>query len=231
MKAKILFTIGLSLLTNTIIAQEIKNVNPKGNLYFGAEIGLNQIYSHQVEGLKSSFQGGILTEYYFSRRWSLSARLKYFETGVSFYQPDTRNTSFAGSWVSSGTAESFGNFNGAVISIPVNIKWESRIYKNLLCNLKLGFAYNTEIKSNYGNYSNNFDKNYFTKQYVGFNGGIGLSYFINNKMALYFDFENFNGGSKGNTPAKGLFGKATSYPTDNLLFNFGIKYNFKKIKE
>lgn len=46
-------------------------------------------------------------EYYTGRHWSLSARIKYFKTGVV-----------------NKVNSSIGIFNGAVISMPLNIKWE-----------------------------------------------------------------------------------------------------------
>jgi hypothetical protein len=223
MKSKIIVILLLSLLSNKIISQVIENVNPKGNWYFGAEIGTNKINSFSAGGTKNSFQAGILSEYYFARHWSLSGRIKYYKTGVSFYKPDTHT----GSWFDLGTDERFGNFNGAVISIPLNIKWEFRIYKNLAGNLKLGYAYNIECKSNYGNYSENLKTDY-PKQYGGFNSSYGLNYFINKKTALYLDVEFYSGASKGYSD--GFFGK-NYYYTENVLLNFGIKYNFKKDKE
>ena len=223
MRSKLVIMLFLSLISNKIISQEIENVNPKGNWYFGAEIGSNNINSFSAGGNKNSFQAGVLSEYYFSRHWSLSGRIKYFKTGVSFYKPNT----YSGGWINLGSEESFGNFDGAVISIPLDIKWEFRIYKNLAGNLKLGYAYNIETKSNYGNYSENLKTDY-PKQYGGFNIGYGLNYFMNKKTALYLDVEFYSGGAKGYSD--GFFGK-NYYYTQNVLINLGIKYNFKKDQE
>jgi len=46
-----------------------------------------------------------MAEYYFANSWSLFGRIKYFKTGLSF-----------------SSSSSFGQFNGAVISIPLNVK-------------------------------------------------------------------------------------------------------------
>lgn len=208
--------ISLSLISNKIISQTSEIVNPKGKWFFGVEMGTNKINSFSNGESKTSFQGGILTEYYFARHWSLSGRVKYFETGVSFNQS---NSSLFGVPL---TDASSGTFKGNVIAIPINIKWEFRIYKNLGANLKLGYAYNLETKSVYSNYSNNLSTDY-PKQYGSVNSGIGLNYFINNKTALYLDVERYYGGTKGN--AETILGK-TSYEVENSLLSFGVKYSF-----
>ena len=212
----------MSFLSNKIISQTNEIINPKGKWFFGAEIGINKISSFSTGESKNSFQGGILTEFYFAKHWSLSGRIKYYHTGVSFYKPNTHT----GSWLDLGTDESFGNFKGAVISIPLNIKWEFRIFKNLGGSLKLGYAYNIESTSNYGNYSANLNTDY-PKQYGSSNAGYGLNYFMNKNTAVYLDVEFYSGTTKGYSD--GLFGR-NSYNTENYLINFGIKYNFKKDK-
>lgn len=222
MKYKILIIVVLSFLSNKIISQTNEIINPKGKLFFGAEIGINKISSFSTGEPKYSFQGGILTEFYFARHWSLSGRIKYYDTGVSFYKPDTHS----GSWFDLGTDASFGNFKGDVISIPLDIKWEFRINKNLGGSFKIGYAYNIESRSNYSNYSVNL-KTDFPKQYGSANAGYGLNYFISKNMAVYLDVEFYSGTTKGYSD--GFFGR-NSYNTENDLINFGIKYNFKKGK-
>lgn len=223
MKNKIVVCILFVWFSNSIFSQTKENVNPKGNWFFGAEIGTNKINSFEIEPSKTSFQIGFISEYYFARHWSLSGRIKYFNTGVSFYKPSTHS----GSWLDLGSDESFGSFNGTVIAFPIDIKWEFRIFKNLGGSLKLGSAYTIETYRNYGNYSSNINTN-FPQQYGSFNVGWGLNYFINKKVAVYLDVENYSGASKGHSD--GLFG-GKSYNTQNQLVNFGIKYNFKKNKE
>ncbi|MCK0180610.1 porin family protein [Flavobacteriaceae bacterium S0862] len=216
MKA-ILIIIVLSLLSNKITSQTNEIVNPKGKWFFGVEMGTNKINSFYSGETKTSFQGGILTEYYFARHWSMSARIKYFETGVSFNQP---NSSLFGIPL---TDAGSGTFKGNVIAIPIDIKWEFRIYKNLGANLKLGYALNMETKNTYSNYSSNLSTDY-PKQYGSVNAGVGLNYFINKKMAVYIDVEKYNGSNKGHTES--ILGKS-SYEVENVLMNLGIKYSFK----
>lgn len=166
-----------------------------------------------------SFQVGVLAEYYFARHWSLSGRIKYFETGVSFYDAGTNGISgYIFSY--SGSPSYNGNFKGAEIAIPLNIKWEFRLYKNLGGNFKFGFAHTIETKYEYSNYSKNLNPDDYPTEYQSLNLGYGFNYFINKKIAVYIDFEYYYGGySKGNGHANA-----------NDLTNFGIKYNFKKQK-
>jgi hypothetical protein len=222
MKYRILMILVLSFISNKIISQTNEIINPKGKWFFGAEIGTNEITSFSNGESNNSFQGGILAEFYFARHWSLSGRFKYYNTGVSFYQPNTHT----GGWIDLGTDESYGNFKGAVLSIPLDIKWEFRINKNLGGSLKVGYAHNIETSSNYGKYSANANTN-FPKQYGSSNAGYGLNYFLKKNIAVYLDVEFYSGAAKGYS--NGFFGK-TSYNTLNHLTNFGIKYNFKKDK-
>lgn len=210
-------------LSNTLFSQTNEIVNPKKNWFFGAEIGLNKINSYSFGESKNSFQGGLLAEYYFARHWSLSGKIKYFKTGVSFYKPNTHS----GGFFDLGSDESFGNFKGEVISIPLNLKWEFRIYKNLGGSLKFGIAANFETKSLYGAYSPNAKTDY-PKQYGSIITGYGFNYFLNKQMALYLDIEVNSGAVKGTSD--GFFGSNT-YLTSNNLTNFGIKYNFKNQKK
>ena len=219
---KIIFVIVIFCI-NLVCAQSAKTdlINPENNWYFGVEIGSNNITSFHFKQSDQSFQGGVLAEYHFAKHWSLSARIKYFKTGVSFYKPDTHS----GSWFDLGTDAYFGSFYGSEINIPVNIKWDFRIYKNFSGNLKFGLGYGFETESNYENYSPNLNTNDYSKTHGSLITGYGFNYFINHKMAVYIDYEFIYGVSKGYS--KGLFG-SKDYSTKNTLFNIGIKYNFKK---
>jgi hypothetical protein len=215
-------------LTNKITAQINENVNPRGNYFFGAEVGLNTINSLTLNESNKSIQGGILAEYYFAKHWSLSGRIKYFKTGVSFHKPEYKSTSSSqgmGPNLSGlfDNDEYLGRFEGAVISFPLDIKWEFRIYKNLSGNLKLGYAYNIETKNDYVNYTNNVRTDYPT-HYGSSNTGFGFNYFINKKSSIYIDFENYFGAEKGRVPSF-LF-DGTKYAINNQI-NIGIKYNLK----
>ncbi|WP_298541307.1 outer membrane beta-barrel protein [uncultured Aquimarina sp.] len=217
--SKLLAFILFSLLSNAITSQSKEIINPKGKWFFGAEIGSNTITSYSLGESSTSLQGGILVEYYFAKHWSLSGRLKYFKTGVSFNQDATGGSGF----FSFSSPRYSGVFNGDVFTIPINLKWEFRIYKNLSGNIKLGYAYNIETKSEYVNYTSNLRTDY-PKYYGSVNPGVGLNYFVNKKMSVYIDFENYFGPKRGKTP--GLFSDGSKY-LNNLLFNVGVKYTFK----
>lgn len=209
MKQKSFFyVILINLMSNFTVAQTNKdNINPKSNLYLGAEIGTNTITTFSNNEPSKSIQVGLVIEYYFTEQWSVLGRVKNFETGVSF-----------------ANNNNFGKFEGAIISIPLNIKWEFRIYKNLKANLKIGGAYNFETKSNYY-FSSNLETNN-SKTFVNFNPGFGFNYFLSEKTAIYFDIETYKfGGYKGNSQSQIL---SKNYYTENNLINLGIKYTFKK---
>ncbi|MBW1294235.1 outer membrane beta-barrel protein [Aquimarina litoralis] len=213
---KLLVFILFSLLSNTVASQTEEIINPKGKWFFGAETGLNIITSYDLGESNTSLQGGVLVEYYFAKHWSLSGRLKYFKTGLSFFEEGNGGSIF-------GIPSSSGVFNGETFSIPINIKWEFRIYKNFSGNIKLGYAYNFETKSEYLNYTSNLRTDY-SKHYGSVNPGVGFNYFVNKKMSVYIDFESFFGPKRGKTPS--LLSDGSKY-LNNLLLNVGVKYTFK----
>jgi hypothetical protein len=115
MKATLII-IGLSLFSCKVVSQTNEIVNPKGKWFFGVEMGTNKINFFSSGKTKTFFQGGFLTEYYFARHWSVSGKIKYFETGVSFNQ---LNSGLFGIPLTYGGS---GTFKGNVIAIPIDIK-------------------------------------------------------------------------------------------------------------
>ena len=216
-----IFILTFLFLIPIILYAQKTNINPKGNWFFGAEIGKNRIVTLSSDR-NNTIQGGILAEYYFARHWSLSSKVKYFDTGVSIYIPEKPSSSgsFANFFLSSGTPPYYGTFNGSVVSVPIFIKWEFRLFKNLGASFKIGYAYNFETKSEYVDYSTSLKANY-PKIGEGINSGFGINYFINKNMAFYYEIESYNGASKGKTPLN-------TNTTQNSLSSFGIKYCFKK---
>jgi predicted porin len=208
MKSKILILAVLSLLSNKIISQTSEIVNPKGKWFFGAEIGLNAITSVHPSRM-TSVQGGFLAEYYFAKNWSVNGRIKYFETGVI-----NKNNS------------ANGFFEGAVISIPLNIIWKYKIIKNFSGNLKLGIALNQEVKSKY--YYPLNEKTDYSKFYGSFNPGIGFNYFVSKNTAIFMNYEVY---VLGNDRDDADWLEIVPNSPNNNLFNIGIKYNFNKVTE
>ena len=72
------------------------------------------------------------------------ARIKYFETGVFSYTEST------GGFF--GSPSEVKSFKGAVIAIPINVKWEFRIIDNLkyllMCLTETGYGYIKEEREN-----------------------------------------------------------------------------------
>lgn len=195
----------LPLLAEAQVNDKEISVNVKGMWYFGIELGTNSIPSFTKNEKKHSVEGGLTAEYYFAKQWSAQARIKYFETGVSF-----RND------------ESYGIFEGSVVSVPLDVKWEFPIHKNFRGNLKLGAAYNYETQNDY-NFPSEMKTDY-SRSFFSMNSGLGLSYFLSSRMAVYMDLESFRlGGYKGT----GSLYLGDNYYTDNNHINLGVKYNFK----
>tara|TARA_B110000114_G_C14989996_1_gene356164 strand:- start:265 stop:870 length:606 start_codon:yes stop_codon:yes gene_type:complete len=200
---------------NCFSQTRIENIHPKGKIFFGGELGGAIV---KLENTDISFQGGFLVEYYISNHWSISSKIKYFQTGVSFYQEGTSGLF--------GINERFGTFKGENIAVPLNIKWEFNILQNLSGNLKIGIAYNKELKGDYTNYSNNIDTKLFKSEYFGSVFGLGINYFLSNKSALYLDFEVLGGTKKG-VKSRGLFNDEDIY-NSSALVSIGYKYSFSK---
>jgi hypothetical protein len=212
----------LSLFFIKVNAQTNDIINPKNKWFFGIEAGQNEISSFSLNESKNSIQVGLLTEYYFTKKWSLSAKLKYYKTGVSFYKGGLTSSNFGGFF---STSTRSGTFKGEVITLPLIIKWEFKIYKKFKGNLKLGYTFNKEIKSSYVNYSNNFNTNDYKKDYQGTLFGYGFNYFISNKSAIYLDVETYTGTEKGGPTS--LLSNGDIITLNNLI-SIGFKYNFIK---
>lgn len=192
-------------------------ISKKKDWFFGAEVGINAVTSYNLGEANKSFQGGFVAEYYFNNHWSLIGKLKHFETGVSFFKTGTNGT-----YLSSATKALI--FKGSVLSLPICVKWNYKLFSKLKGNLKVGLAYNFETKSNY-KLATNIDTNN-PKSFGSFSAGLGLEYIANTKNILYLDFDtNQLGGYKGNDNG---FILPTNYYTTNNLLSIGIKHNFKK---
>lgn len=215
---KIFLTLGLFVFI-AAFSQEDNRINPKNKLFYGVELGTNKMPNFRKDMPKSSFQGGFFAEYYFAKQWSVSAKIKYHETGVGFFTPNTHS----GSWFDLGSDAYYGNFSGNVVSVPIFFKWEFRLYQNLRGNFKLGFCNNFETKSVYENYSPNLSTDY-SKYYSSFVQSVGLTYFLDEKSAVYLDFDYNFGTSKGYS--EGFMGN-THYTTENQMISLGYKYCFK----
>jgi hypothetical protein len=192
-------------------------------------LGLNTITSFSLGEKNKSLQGGLLAEYYFAKHWSIMGRIKYFRTGVSYSNFDNNsNTSSNGNgspfFSLFSSSYRYAYYEGAVISIPINVKWEYNIIKNLKGNIKHGYSYNYEAYNKYY-YSSEITPNN-RKSSLTHNLGIGISCNISNKATIFMEWETYQlGGEKFTVPALIIPG---FYFTTNDMLNFGVKYNFKK---
>lgn len=194
----------LILFGNRVNSQSNELSSLKNNWFFGLEIGTNKIISFQDSNSNESLQIGVLAEYYLSNQWSITGRVKYFKTGLSFTNNKYR-------------------FDGKVISVPINIKWEFRVFKNLKANLNLGLAFNQEIESKYSYPM--FENTDFSSFFTNLNSGIGFNYFISKRFAVYTNIEVYLWGNDRKDDEDLFF--IVPQSTDNRLLNLGIKYNFK----
>lgn len=195
------------LATGSIFAQNEK-FNPRGKWFFGAEAGINTITSYNFGEQQNSLQGGLLAECFFAKQWSVTGRVKYFKTGVSFRK-----------------GGKFYRFDGAVVSVPVNLKWQYRIAGNFHGSLKMGVVVNSEVKSDYS-YNDAYTENY-APVFASFNTGLGFSYFVNSQTAVYIDYEIYVLGNYRGV-AEDWIGPIPPQATNNALLNLGVKYSFKK---
>jgi hypothetical protein len=119
---KVSATIIFIFILQIINSQNKEIFDPKGKWFFGVEVGTNEITSLNLGEDNLSFQGGILAEYYFSKNWSISGRIKYFETGISYFNPGSNSGSGGIIDIGWGTHAKYGKFNGNIIAIPLNVK-------------------------------------------------------------------------------------------------------------
>jgi Outer membrane protein beta-barrel domain len=192
--------------------------NSQWHCYFGVEGGLNQISTLRF-GEKSKYaQFGALAEFYLTRNLAICARIKYFDTGVSFSQKALSG------WF--GYDAHSGIFRGKVISFPVNLKREYKISSKIRGYFKFGWARNREIKSDY-EFTPNLRTDY-SKLYINFNIGMGFSYFIHTNLAIYLDLENYYfGGAKGHS--SGLI-FSNNYYVGNNQISLGVKCSLGLMK-
>ncbi|OYU85509.1 MAG: hypothetical protein CFE24_00990 [Flavobacterium sp. BFFFF2] len=196
------------LLPTLLLAQLNKHpMNLKGKWFFGADVGSNNITSFYASKPEyDTFQAGVMAEYYYKKKWSVLARIKYFETGLSY--------SYYGK---------YNVFKGAVFAIPIDLKYEFKLLGSFRIHFQLGLAYNYETKSDYlYNYDANTNN---ATQFISINSGMGLSWYLTKDTAIYGMIDIFNlGGKKGNT--SNWIVDSQNYYANNNLLSIGIKQHF-----
>jgi predicted porin len=198
---QLFFILLLPFLANAQETNKSEIINPDGKWYFGAEMGLNTIADGEHD---QSLQGGLMAEYYIGKNWSVLTKIKYHKTGLS------------------KGSTSFQKFEGKVLYMPINLKRDYTIYRNLRASIRFGVNLNLEVERKFQN-AIDF-KTDLPRLYLDGNFAIGLSYFVSKKTAAYFDAE-LKGLGREREKTAGWFGPNA---TGNSFLNFGIKYNFKK---
>lgn len=146
------------------------------------------------------------------------------KTGVSYLKEPVYGSYF--NWRSESQLQNsqyqyYNRFDGQAIVIPINIKWEFRIFKNLHGNLKMGNALNIETKTNY-NYNN--DKKGTSSTFVNFNLGYGLNYYLSEKYSIGIDLESYLlGKTKGKASSNKSWWEVSA---TNSVASLQIKYHF-----
>lgn len=224
-----IFIITFLFLIPTILYAQKTNINSKGKWFFGAEIGMNIIKSNE-EKQYTKLQFGISSEYYFEKNWSFITKIKYFDTAVSYNNGKDIPPSFVVFFADNQRTTPYDSldFEGKVIAVPIQIKYEMDLIKQVKFFTTLGFAYNLEIESRYfvPNDYETLDQKKFNKSYVNLNLGVGLTYFLSKSSALFINSEYFRfGGAKGKK-SKNFF-SLTLYEPENSFVTIGFKYNFK----
>ncbi len=165
-------------LASFFTAQEKEIINPKGNWYFGTELGTNKTDQTEVE-IPTVVKLGIIAEYYFAKQFSVQGKIQYYKTAVNYNnEKDNTDSSISGGFsffffsdyeTPKGNPYNSLNFEGNVISIPIYIKWEFRLIKNLKANYFLGPTFNIEMSSNYSVPGvENPDISMFNRNYLGY---------------------------------------------------------------
>jgi len=207
-------------------SQSNEMINPKGKWYFGAELGLNKVTSFGFDEGKYSVSCGGIAEYYFAKQWSIQAKVKYMKTGVSYLKKTVYGWDWDW-WKNAPLADSdygiYNRFDAHTIAIPLDIKWEFRLYENLHASLKLGTALNIETQSTYHYNATDSES---SSVFVNLNLGYGVNYYISESYSLGVDMETFTlgGESKGRTSD----GSNTNHGVyaKNTVYNLQLKYHF-----
>lgn len=216
---KNLFLILIIGLASVSVSGQSERLNNKGNFFIGAELGGNIIHHPNV--IHSQF--GISGEYYFARKWSISAKIKYHKANLYYYWPEYKPSCGFGGFLCGGWDEKLAHFESYNIVIPFNMKWDYKIVENLYGYISGGAFLNIETKSYY-NVTDNLE---FTHHpiYLSMNIGTGLGYQFKNNDAIYIDYNFYRGGDliKVNT----FLGDKYHYPK-NTHISIGYRMNLSK---
>lgn len=214
---KQLFTILVMAFAGSSIAQ---NTTSNSKFLLGAEVGLNISQSDYLNySQKMTLQGGVLGEYIFDKNFSLMGKIRYYESEVKFYSSEKIGETWFG-----GKYNRFDNeYNGKIISIPIVLNYNFKIYKNFSGSLKIGPSFNTEIYSNY-NYEDTRIAQDNSKFFVGLNWGGNLNY-KTPKVIYFIGLEQIYGANRGTYITDN--GRKMGHSMQDYLINIGGKFPIK----
>lgn len=204
----------LFFVTTTLIFSQQKN-----NLYLLVETGIQNVNDN------FSLQFGAGVEYSFTKKSSITARIKYLKTGIKTEHGVNPNNVFGFNF----NPYYKMHYEGEIISIPFNYKWESRFTLP-----KLNFFFNTGLALNFTLneqflITKNITPDENNRTYINFNYGLGFSHAISKKFDLYLSMESFLFGGAKSIESKGLI-ISTKLKPSTTTFNIGVRYKIKRKK-
>ena len=204
----------LFFLTSTLIFSQKKD-----NLYLLTETGI------QNTNNEISLQFGAGIEYSFSKKSSLTARIKYLRMGIKTEHGVNPNNAFGFNF----NPYYKMHYEGEVISIPLNYKWESRfLFPKLHFFFNTGFALNFTLNEQFL-IAKNITPDIDNKTYINFNLGLGFSHTISKRFDLYLSMESFFFGGAKSIESKGFI-VSTKLTPSTSTFNLGLRYRLKRKK-
>lgn len=214
----------LAIVLATTISGQTERLNNKGKLFVGAELGGNVV--HKDNGNVIHPQFGVSGEYYFARKWSFSTKIKFHKAHLYYHIPKPEPYPCKIGGLSCGWGdreEKIANFESYNILIPINLKWDYKIAKNLYGYINGGFFINIETKS-YRNVTDNVKLNH-NPVYASMNMGTGLGYQLKNNNVIYIDYNFYRGGDMIKVDG---FGWDSYYYPINSHISIGYRMNLNK---
>ncbi len=160
----------------------------KGRLLTGIEAGANIAANPPFNTL--SGQGGIVGEYYFAKQWSVVGKIKYHQANINKSSGGYSSSSAGMGFNLFGSPPRDVSYQSQNILIPISIKWNYRIFRNLYGSVDMGPYLNFTLNSKYT--ANNVDV-HDRKIFIGFNIGAGVHYQLQNGNSLFANYDFYRG--------------------------------------
>lgn len=177
-----------------------QNNNQSEKWFLGIEVGSNPIKTSSLNYEKKASLG-FFSEYYYTKNFSVTLRIKKYQSGFYEYTHVKK-------------------IKSDILAMPINLKWEFTLIKNLHANVNLGLTFITEMNIEYE--STIIEPPTSKEATKTLNSGIGCTYFISNKLGIYLNYENNLG--FGTAKSNGKNTPLFLYEKDSSHLNFGIKY-------